>query len=373
MAERKSVTCLAIGDPHIKTSNVVETEEMVEAIYRVVTEMKPDFVVVLGDMLDRHETIHVSPLTRAVKFLTTLEKLTSGSVFSLIGNHCMPNNRQFLSELHGFTALKHLQERRLSIIDKVFHFTHESGQKFVLLPYVPPGRFVEALDTNKEDWKTATCIFAHQEFFGAKMGAIVSEEGDKWDLANPYVVSGHIHTFQEPQANILYTGTPIQHAFGDSDHKTISYFEFFSPSERTHTRIDLKLRRKHLEHIATTEVATHVPRENCELKIVISGTSGEIKAIVQHPNIAAWKKAGHKIVYKDVPSDLSAVAKPATEQLSFSRALFDTMSDNPALQKLYRKIFGQVSSQTLQETAQTAQTAQQEPKPKLRLVVNRDE
>ncbi len=51
-----------------------------------------------------------------------------------------------------------------------------------MVPYVPPGRFVEALNIiDNEWWKNVNCIFAHQEFYGCKMGAIESIEGDKWD------------------------------------------------------------------------------------------------------------------------------------------------------------------------------------------------
>ena len=35
-----------------------------------------------------------------------------------------------------------------------------NGQKFVFVPYVSPGRFEEALNTSKEKWNDAACIFA---------------------------------------------------------------------------------------------------------------------------------------------------------------------------------------------------------------------
>ncbi len=66
-----------------------------------------------------------------------------------------------------------------------------------MVPYVPPGRFVEALNIiDNEWWKNVNCIFAHQEFYGCKMGAIESIEGDKWDHSFPLVISGHIHSEQ---------------------------------------------------------------------------------------------------------------------------------------------------------------------------------
>lgn len=337
--------CLVIGDPHFKVANVRETDAMVEAIVRTATETPLDFIVVLGDVLDRHETIHVSPLTRATKFLARLMEIAP--TYVLIGNHDLKNNRQFLSDEHPFGALKQWGDN-MTIVDTHIMATIK-GRRFDFVPYVPPGRFVEALDTCKE-WEQAACIFAHQEFQGCQMGAIVSTEGDAWPLTHPFVVSGHIHDYQEPQVNILYTGTPIQHAFGDRHDKTISYFTFESRSQREHRRIDLGLPRKQIVRISCAEVSTYTPPDNCELKIIIRGTSGEIKATIKHPSIDGWKRAGYKIVYKDIPLNKvdnnqdDQPGKPLVSKapLRFSTVLYNTINNNPRLGVLYNKIFGSV-------------------------------
>ena len=103
----------------------------------------------------------------------------------------------------------------------------------MFVPYVPPGKFDDAIKTCDDigDIKDYKCIFAHQEFYGAKMGAIISKDGDKWPLHNPLVVSGHIHDYQRPQENIIYIGTPMQHAFGDNTKKTISILTINNISE----------------------------------------------------------------------------------------------------------------------------------------------
>ena len=334
-----TVTALVIGDPHFKVSNTRETDLMVEAIVKVAIMRKPDIIVVLGDVLDRHESIHVSPLTRATKFLFQLMQITK--TFVLIGNHDLKNNQQFLSEEHPFNSLKNWGDQ-ITIVDTTTSLSIKD-QTFVFVPYVPPGRFIEALD-HVSNWKTANCIFAHQEFKGAQMGAILSEEGDEWELTLPYVVSGHIHDYQEPQMNILYTGTPIQHAFGDRHDKTISYLTYESQHIRTHERIDLRLPRKHIIKISCAEVSTYIPTPNTELKIIINGTSGELRAIRTHPNIDMWKKQGYKIIYKDNPStDIQhqhSNSTPSKISTPYSHILYDAISSNPKLSSLYMKIFG---------------------------------
>lgn len=352
------VTALVIGDPHFKVSNIRETDAMVEAVIRTATQRQPDIIIVLGDVLDRHETIHVSPLTRAIKFLARL--MAIAPVYVLIGNHDLKNNRQFLSDEHPFTALK-FWGNNMTVVDTTT-IVNIKGHVFTFVPYVPPGRFQEALNY-REGWQTSTCIFAHQEFQGAQMGAIVSVEGDPWPVTYPYVVTGHIHDFQELQGNILYTGTPIQHAFGDRHDKTISYFRFHTPSIRDHERIDLGVPRKHIVRITCAEVSTHVPQQNCELKIIIRGTSGEIRAIKTHPNIAAWKQAGHKVIYKDIPLATSDDIVPVISRapLRFSMVLYNTINPHPRLTSLYARIFGSVRTTETIVVNNTVMTLKIEP------------
>lgn len=327
-------SAIVIGDPHFKVSNVKETEGMSEAIIKTVLERKPDFIVVLGDVLDRHETIHVSPLTRATDFLSKLKDITH--TYVLIGNHDLKNNRQFLSNEHPFASLK--EWNGLTVVDTTTK-VNIKDKTFIFVPYVPPGRFVEALNIC-EDWQSAECIFAHQEFKGVKMGAIISEEGDDWPLENPRVVSGHIHDYQEPQINLLYTGTPIQHSFGDRHDKTISHFVF--GEERSHERIDLKLPKKHIVKITCDQVSEFVPRINVELKIIINGTSAEIRAIMKHPNIDVWKKIGHKIIYKDIPVENETIRITPLKPLKFSESLYNSIVGNTKLETIYKKIFGSI-------------------------------
>jgi len=342
------IKVLVIGDPHFKVSNIHETTLMTSNILNIIDNNIYDFVVVLGDILDRHETIHVSPLTRAIDFLGKLiQKIPT---FILIGNHDLKNNRQFMSEEHPFTGLKYFCQVntyndlniKSMIIDKTSIITFKN-QTFTFVPYVPPGRFVEALNLCP-DWGTSSCIFAHQEFYNCQMGAITSTKGDKWDLSNPYVVSGHIHDYQELQSNILYIGTPFQHSFGDKNNKTISSFVFVDKSTRTQTRISLNLPKKNIVHVNSNEIANNIPPKNQELKIIISGTSAEIKAIIKHPNIELWKKLGHKIAFKNIPLENKNNTLLFNNNFRFSNCLIEKLNNNQRLTNLYNKIFSTLPS-----------------------------
>jgi hypothetical protein len=86
-------------------------------------------------------------------------------------------------------------------------------------------------------WSEADCIFAHQEFRGCKMGAIVSADGDPWSTDRPPVISGHIHSAQTLPTGVWYPGSAIQHAFGEAHDKRV-WFVDFSPTDDAPTDDD---------------------------------------------------------------------------------------------------------------------------------------
>ena len=372
------VNILVIGDPHFKVSGVPEHDKMCKAIIQSAKDKKIDLIVVLGDILDRFETIHVSPLTRSIKFLGELIKIAP--IYVLIGNHDLKNNKQFLSEEHAFSSFKLLDQlhtentnniikaisdiispdenldimnkiaeninksNRITFVDKVIT-TSINNQNFVFVPYVPSGRFQEALNTLDPLLDNISCIFAHQEFKGAQMGAMTSVDGDTWSVNNPYIISGHIHDRQNLQENVLYVGTPIQHSFGDNPNKTISYFNFRSHTYRIEERINLGLIRRSTVRITCEEVNKYVPPLNSILRITIMGNHDSLKTIKNHPNVIKWEKLGHKVTTKDIPitnekdkdKDICIIN---TAPPKFSTALQNSIAANYQLKELYSNIFG---------------------------------
>jgi DNA repair exonuclease SbcCD nuclease subunit len=125
--------------------------------------------------------------------------------------------------------------KNITIVDKVIVHEYEVEDsepfKFCFIPFVPNGRFEEALNSSGECWDICDCIFAHQEFEGCKMGAFTSECGDLWDEEYPMVISGHIHEHQCPSTNIFYTGSALQHGWDDDSEKGIWHFTFTNTDE----------------------------------------------------------------------------------------------------------------------------------------------
>ena len=281
---------IAIGDPHFKIKNIVQVDKFIEKLLALIKEKKPDFIVVLGDLLHHHERIHALALNKAYEFIDKLRQ--EAFTYILVGNHDMINNQQFLTKNHWMNGLKEWDN--IKVIDTT-HSTSINNHKFVFCPYVPPGRFIEAL--NVTEWKDANIIFAHQEFYGCKMGAIESEDGDKWDLELPYVVSGHIHSNQTIQPNIYYPGAAMQHAFGESEKNIIPYFEL--EETRKLEEINLGLSRKRIIYIDANDLEEYtIPETADQIRLTVSGTFEQFKVFKKSKKYKKLLKSGLKVIYK---------------------------------------------------------------------------
>ena len=333
-----SVRILFIGDPHIQVANIPEVELFTEKLINLATEKQPDLIVLAGDLLHTHERLHTLALNKAYELVDNMRSISK--TYVLVGNHDYIQNQQFLTENHWMNGLKDWKDT--VVVDKVIVETI-NNEKFVFVPYVPPGRFEEALATLRgEEWKDASCIFAHQEFAGCKMGAIISVEGDKWPLDYPHVISGHIHSRQIPQKNIYYSGSAMQHAFGESEKNVIAHLTFL---DRNYDKeeIDLQLPRKRIIYMNVEDVDDYVaPTTQDKIKVTLSGNYDQFKALKKTSKYKDLLADGVKVVFKPrklvqgVDSEIPA----CEEETSFKSILAEliTKQKDPQLNQIYELI-----------------------------------
>lgn len=320
---------LLIGDPHFKVSNPLESDQFHDEVLKNIKnyEKQIDFIVILGDILDTHEKIHVQPLCRAINFLKMVSSFKR--TFVLIGNHDRINNNVYMTEEHPFSSLKD-SDLNIKIIDQTYF---EEG--FCFVPYVPNGKFLEAVGDNLD--KTE-CFFAHQEFLGCKMGAIISESGDSWDEDYPPVFSGHIHDYQMPQKNIIYTGTPYQHSFSDEENKGIFLLNFSSREDWNLEKIELNVIKKKLITMNISDFDKYEVPEKCMLKIGFIGDPVLIKKILDKKSNRE-KIQKYKITYKILNKGTKKIIKNNSSN-SFQINLDKRMeSSENNLKLLFNEIF----------------------------------
>lgn len=255
------------------------------------------------------------------------------------------NNQQYLSENHWMNAMKEWDN--VEIVDTV-QYEEIEGQMYIFSPYVPNGRFIEALETEDSiDWKKANIIFAHQEFKGCKMGAIVSEDGDEWQLEYPNVISGHIHSNQTPQKNVYYPGSAMQHAFGESEKNIIAYVDNIEYGDYNLEEIDLKLPRKKIIYTDVQAIDdVKLPKNEDKVKITVSGVYEEFKALKKTKKYKNLIDQGIKVVFKPKKLEVNSEKYSKTEvtQMSdFQEILGNIINTekNPYLVEAYELIMSE--------------------------------
>ena len=279
------ITCLVIGDQHFQDSNIEQVDELVHKTLNLAREVDPTFIVLLGDLLHTKEKIYITPLKRGTDFIQALSEIAC--TYVLIGNHDYKNASQFLTDEHAFTPLKLWPNTHIADTVIIHEFQLESPNeggvpiplRFAFCPYVPNGRFLEALNT--EMWETCECVFAHQEIKGAKMGGKVSDCDDEWDVDYPLLISGHIHEHQFVGPNMIYTGSAMQHGATDDGDKYIFEFSFHGAGNWEMKKHDLNLKRKKKITVNVDDVGTLSETvseyDNVILTIEVVGMAEQIK------------------------------------------------------------------------------------------------
>jgi len=344
------VTALIIGDLHFKETTYALGYELIGKIMKVAEEHNPTFIVILGDTLDKKSRADRPAFEQAEQIVAGL--LEIAPVYLLIGNHDYDNDRQFLSEKHWFTSFKRWADPPI-VVDRPIIKEYDD-KTFVFCPYVPRGRFEEALNTLIEDgemWDMADTIFAHQEFYGCDMNSVTSSKGDKWDEDYPPVISGHIHKGHTISPNIFYPGTPVQHTFGEKEDKYIWFVSWDEESLESSVaspffnveKIDLGLRKKKELRLTVKELEelNIEDYDNCHVKVKVSGSSEEFKKFRRGKMYKKLTSHGTKIEF--LPSDdISAGSgKRSKEQISFLEVLKEIVKKKTEpVQHMYEEITG---------------------------------
>ena len=343
-----TLNILCIGDIHIQTNNTIDIKIFTEKLYEYIKKNEEiiDIIVLMGDILHTHERLHTIPFNIANNMIEQLSKMKP--LYILVGNHDYINNSQFLTDNHWMNCFKN--KNNINIVDKPIICNH-NNLNVIMCPYVPDGRFVEALNilqiSTLFDWNKTDCILAHQLFDGAKMGAIVAENVEKWEESYPYLISGHIHDKQKVQNNLYYTGSSMQHAFGESHDKTICLIKIDTSIQME--EIDLDLPKKQIlyydiENIDPTinkdneviiqKILSILDTPNTHYKITITGNIEQFKIFKKSEIYSKLQKNDTKIIFKNKLADilnkkhLINTTLDNLNNLSFQDTLFELLKND---------------------------------------------
>jgi DNA repair exonuclease SbcCD nuclease subunit len=368
---------LCIGDPHFKKINAEATEAMQKSVLRTIEKKKPEFIVVMGDLLHDNDWAQISVHKRVSEFLLSLSD-TCKKLFVLIGNHDIPNNSDFLSGRHFFGQLRGWKN---TVLVDFPHMEVIGNRKFLFVPFVPTGRLDEAIrktagaaaappggvsggspgapsegPVDVDDFLSdVSAVFCHQEFRGSCLAGI----GDIWSKRRPRAISGHIHNFKDMiEDGVLYIGTPMQHDFSESEDKTVSLFRFDARGSSdhrlmTHERIDLHLRKKIVVKLDikdlknSRDVQRNLQNADAEFRVDLSGTKGEMIVFKKTEEYKRMKADG--VIFK---SDLIETftrrdrvemrRKVESFDADFGTCLYDAVKNNSKVKDKFLELFGGV-------------------------------
>lgn len=300
----KPIKFYAIGDPHISKRHLSLSQEAISGTIRLLEKRTDvDLVVIMGDILDRHDDAKLTFQRMAIDWVNQLVSIAEREaqkkdgknivIVVLIGNHDRPNNQDVFSEIHPFMGMQDIP-KRLYIVNKP-KAVSINGSLILFTPYVPPGKlessFGEYLKLMHASgkWKQISSmrdfalIFSHQEYKDAPYGPIISVKGDEWPENYPMNISGHIHTRLLLKPNLLYTGSLYPITTSESNDKGVISGEY-NPSTKkldyrtirvvTSQKVVMKLSATNEDDVREM---IHLDRENT--KYIIQGTAEELASV----------------------------------------------------------------------------------------------
>lgn len=199
---------LRVGDPHVKPTNIRESEALLNFILDTARFWKVDRLEILGDLFDTHSIVRIEVLEFWNKWLEILS-IENFKTIVLVGNHDQSGDyNSTFSALSVFKMIEHNQDRidmGLKIVDEPY-----VNGVYGYLPYIHSNdKFVE--EANKLAEKGATILVSHPNYEGAVYdnGSPIQAGVDPNRLDSRFhkLIGGHIHTELEI-GRVWYTGNP---------------------------------------------------------------------------------------------------------------------------------------------------------------------
>jgi DNA repair exonuclease SbcCD nuclease subunit len=274
---------LRIGDPHIRPSNIEESEHMLEMALYIAKTNKIDRIEILGDLMHTHSIIRLEVLEFWDRWL---KKLSSNGhdLVVLIGNHDLSGD--YHSAAHALKVFKPMENLRQSHAITIVDEPVTKGIYAYLPYYHNPEHFLTSARylATHEDAKVLVC---HQTLGGAQYenGFYAPDAIDPSTIPFDLIISGHIHKRQIINAGgktIIYPGTPRWDSVSDAnedkgivlyihDDKTgeIVSTEFFSTAKVCRPIVSILWNEG--------EEMPILPDSNARLHVELAGSSDWIK------------------------------------------------------------------------------------------------
>jgi len=333
---KKVQKILVVGDLHFHEGDLILPQLFISKIRKLLNSGSYNCVVLLGDIFHRFKTVDQPALASVTELFDTITNFCP--LFVLVGNHDYINGSQFLTKNHTLQPFD--KWSNVKVIDTPTKIKMPNC-RLLLVPYVPKGRFLEALE-DVSGWEKIDMIFAHQEFAGCQMGGHFSLDGDCWSDKFPPIISGHSHTKHKVGTNIFYIGMPYDLGYGDTQNKYVAELIFDSDTYKINY-IDTELPRKRLVRLPIKEAREWVPEGNDFYKLKVLCTQEEYTSFSNSNHAKQLRMAGVKILR--VSEDNKRVEefltnkKKQVEGYETYTDIFHSLLEKEGLSNLSKQIF----------------------------------
>jgi DNA repair exonuclease SbcCD nuclease subunit len=205
---------LRIGDPHVKISNLEESQKLMDWALSIALANDIKYVEFEGDQFHTHavKRIEVEHFWKV-----NLEKISNNGIKSilLVGNHDRIGAKEN-SNLHAMELFSSLPN--VTIVDSPINLTFPNGMVISYVPYINDlNNFIKSAN-ELYDQGSHELLIAHQTFTGAKYenGFYSNESVDPELIKHNQIISGHIHTSQAI-GKCFYIGTPKWDTMSDAN------------------------------------------------------------------------------------------------------------------------------------------------------------
>lgn len=194
------IKILRVGDPHVRPSNIDESDKLFSYVSELALEHKVDRIELLGDSFHTHAVLRLEVLEFWDNWLDHLSDICQ--VVVLIGNHDMSGD-QHSEGSHALSVFHRIKKGQdLQIVEYPF----QSGPIGYLSYIHNNEKFIEQANSLAAGGvKTLVC---HQTFNGSKFetGFYAPNGIDPNDINVNLIISGHIHA-QQDFGKVCYPGT----------------------------------------------------------------------------------------------------------------------------------------------------------------------
>lgn len=208
---------LRVGDPHVKVSNLDESERLLGFILAEAHRLNVDTIELLGDLFHTHAIVRLEVLEFWRKWLWKLSE--SFITIVLVGNHDQSGDHG--SSQHALSVFTSLNPDRLLIIERAALI-----KGIGYLPYIHDNaKFVEEANALAE--LGATFLVSHTTYEGSKYdnGMYAPSGVNPDDLSSAFtgLLSGHVHT-EQTYGRVIYPGTARWDTASDANKRKGIWF-----------------------------------------------------------------------------------------------------------------------------------------------------